>query len=63
MRFALKLAPYAFVRPGELRQCAWTEIDWDKRPTAEWLEAYGGQVDEVTVTAPEAQFTLSAFDG
>jgi len=23
------------------------EIDWDKRPTAEWLEAYGGQLDEV----------------
>ena len=33
VRFALKLAPYVFVRPGELRQCEWREIDWDKR---EW---------------------------
>jgi integrase len=33
VRFALKLAPYVFVRPGELRQCEWAEIDWDKR---EW---------------------------
>jgi len=33
VRFALKLAPYVFVRPGELRQCEWAEIDWDNR---EW---------------------------
>jgi integrase len=33
VRFALKLAPYVFVRPGELRQAEWGEIDWDKR---EW---------------------------
>lgn len=33
VRMALKLAPYVFVRPGELRQCEWAEIDWDKR---EW---------------------------
>jgi integrase len=31
VRFALKLAPYVFVRPGELRQCEWAKIDWDKR--------------------------------
>lgn len=30
---ALKLAPMLFVRPGELRQAEWTEIDLDK---AEW---------------------------
>jgi integrase len=33
VRFALKLAPYVFVRPGELRQAEWSEIDWDKN---EW---------------------------
>jgi len=30
---ALKLAPLVFVRPGELRQAEWSEIDFDK---AEW---------------------------
>jgi integrase len=30
---ALKLAPLVFVRPGELRQAEWAEIDWD---TEEW---------------------------
>jgi integrase len=30
---ALKLAPYVFVRPGELRQAEWTEIDLK---SAEW---------------------------
>ncbi|MDP1678766.1 MAG: integrase arm-type DNA-binding domain-containing protein [Candidatus Nitrotoga sp.] len=30
---ALRLAPLVFVRPGELRKAAWTEIDLDK---AEW---------------------------
>ncbi|MCS7031796.1 MAG: integrase arm-type DNA-binding domain-containing protein [Gloeomargarita sp. SKYG116] len=30
---ALKLGPYLFVRPGELRQMKWSEIDWDAR---EW---------------------------
>lgn len=28
-QLALKLAPYVFVRPGELRQAEWTEIDLD----------------------------------
>jgi integrase len=31
---ALKMAPYVFTRPGELRQAEWSEIDLDK---AEWL--------------------------
>jgi integrase len=31
--YALKLAPYVFVRPGELRGAEWTEIDLDN---AEW---------------------------
>jgi integrase len=31
---ALKMAPYVFVRPGELRQAEWSEIDLDK---AEWV--------------------------
>jgi integrase len=30
---ALKLAPYVFVRPGELRNAEWSEIDWK---AAEW---------------------------
>jgi integrase len=30
---ALKLAPLVFVRPGELRQAQWPEIDLDK---CEW---------------------------
>ena len=33
VRSALKLAPLVFVRPGELRQAEWSEIDVDK---AEW---------------------------
>ena len=28
---ALKLAPLTFVRPGELRHCEWTEIDWQEK--------------------------------
>lgn len=32
-RCALKLAPLVFVRPGELRNAEWSEIDFDK---AEW---------------------------
>jgi hypothetical protein len=32
-RSALRLAPLVFVRPGELRQAEWKEIDFDK---AEW---------------------------
>lgn len=32
-RCALRLAPYVFVRPGELRQAEWSEIDFDQR---EW---------------------------
>ncbi len=31
--YALKLAPYVFVRPGELRAAEWSEFDLDK---AEW---------------------------
>ncbi|MDQ7073322.1 MAG: tyrosine-type recombinase/integrase [Gammaproteobacteria bacterium] len=35
---ALKLSPLVFVRPGELRQAEWTEIDLDN---AEWrIPAY-----------------------
>ena len=33
VRCALRLAPLVFVRPGELRQAQWTDIDLD---TAEW---------------------------
>jgi len=33
VRAALQLAPLVFVRPGELRQAEWSEIDFD---TAEW---------------------------
>lgn len=29
-KFALELAPHVFVRPGELRQARWSEIDFDK---------------------------------
>ena len=32
-RCALRLAPLVFVRPGELRQAQWAEVDFDK---AEW---------------------------
>lgn len=32
-RYALRLAPLVFVRPGELRAAEWAEIDWD---AAEW---------------------------
>ena len=31
--FALKISPYVFVRPGELRGAQWSEIDWEAR---EW---------------------------
>jgi integrase len=31
--YALRLAPYVFVRPGELRQASWSEFDLN---TAEW---------------------------
>lgn len=34
VRCALKLAPFVFVRPGELRRAEWKEINWDK---AEWV--------------------------
>ena len=33
VKSALRLAPLVFVRPGELRQAEWTDIDLDK---AEW---------------------------
>ncbi len=33
VRCALRLAPLVFVRPGELRQAEWTELDFEK---AEW---------------------------
>lgn len=33
VRAALRLAPYVFVRPGELRKAEWAEIDLDR---AEW---------------------------
>lgn len=29
-QLALRLAPHVFVRPGELRQAEWSEIDWDR---------------------------------
>jgi integrase len=32
-RFALRLTPHLFVRPGELRKAEWSEFDYDK---AEW---------------------------
>jgi len=33
VRAALRMAPYVFVRPGELRRAEWAEFDFDK---AEW---------------------------
>ena len=33
VRFALRMVPYVFVRPGELRCAEWSEFDFDK---AEW---------------------------
>lgn len=30
VRTALRLAPLVFVRPGELREARWVEIDWEK---------------------------------
>jgi integrase len=33
VKSALQMAPYVFVRPGELRHAEWSEIDFDK---AEW---------------------------
>ena len=40
-RLALKLAPLVCVRPGELRQAQWADVDlenaqWRIRPTHEW---------------------------
>jgi integrase len=29
--YALRLLPYLFVRPGELRAALWSEIDWEER--------------------------------
>lgn len=29
--YALKLAPYVFVRPGELRAAEWSEFDFERR--------------------------------
>jgi len=34
---ALKLAPLVFVRPGELRQAEWSEIDLDAEHGPQWL--------------------------
>ncbi|GHV56358.1 integrase [Deltaproteobacteria bacterium] len=33
VRYALRLLPLVFVRPGELRHAEWSEIDW---PDAQW---------------------------
>jgi integrase len=33
VKMALRIAPYVFVRPGEIRHAEWAEIDFDK---AEW---------------------------
>lgn len=35
-RYALKLAPLLFLRPGELRFAEWTEFDLDDLANAEW---------------------------
>ena len=31
VKYALRLAPLTFVRPGELRHAEWTEIDWEEK--------------------------------
>lgn len=31
VKLAMQLAPHVFLRPGELRQGRWIEIDWDER--------------------------------
>jgi integrase len=35
VRDALKIAPYVFVRPGELRHAEWAEIDFEKALVAD----------------------------
>jgi integrase len=36
VRLALRMAPYVFVRPGELRQAEWAEFNFEGTEGAEW---------------------------
>ena len=38
---AMRLSPYVLLRPGELRQAEWTDVDFDD---AIWLPQAGGSV-------------------
>lgn len=57
-KFALKIAPHVFVRPGELRHGEWNEIDWDK---ATWTIPEGKMKARRTHVVPLSRQVLELF--
>lgn len=58
VRVALKLAPLVFVRPGELRQARWADIDFER---AEWRFIASKTKTELIV--PLASQAIALLDG
>ena len=57
-RIALALAPHVFVRPGELRQAEWSEIDFD---TAVWRIPAGRMKQRREHVVPLSRQSLDLF--
>lgn len=56
---ALKLAPYLFLRPGEIRHCEWSEIDLERR---EWRIPASKMKMEVMHLVPLAPQVVGLFE-
>ena len=57
-KFALKIAPHIFVRPGELRHGDWEELDWDK---ATWTIPAGKMKARRAHAVPLSRQVLELF--
>lgn len=55
---ALKIVPYVFVRPGELREARWTDIDF---ATREWR--YTANKTETQHIVPLCKYVVSILKG
>ncbi len=58
MKSAFKLSPLLFVRPGELREMEWTELDLDK---AEWIIPANKMKMGITHIVPLAKQALEVL--
>jgi integrase len=59
VRMALRLAPFVFVRPGELRLAKWRQIDWEARTWSYTTAPNKGEVEHIVPLSKQVMEILT----